>query len=380
MPWQEQALMSLRSEFIALASQPKANVSQVCRRFGISRTTAYKWLGRHQAGSPDALADRTRRPHHSPRTTGTAMTTAVLAVRQEHPAWGGRTIGAVLHQRGLAAVPSASTITAILRRAAVLDPTTAAQHRPVVRFTAPAPNLLWQMDFKGHIATVRPGALPSADGAGRPFPLQPGPGCLRRRADGHRPNAAHPALSLLWPARPHPVRQRGALGYGGQRRRAFPAQRLVVEPGGAVGHGRPYHPQTQGKDERFHRTLVAEVLAAHTFSDLAACQTACDRFRTCYNEERPHEALGLVPPSRCYHVSPRAYPGQPPPLPYAPGEAVRRVHRQGYIKYQGRTQAVGLAFAGQQVVVRPPPTDGVLASYFYHHQVGTLDCRTTAAE
>jgi hypothetical protein len=154
----------------------------------------------------------------------------------------------------------------------------------------------------------------------------------------------------------------------------------LLSLGVAVSHGRPYHPQTQGKDERFHRTLVAEVLAAHTFADLAACQTAFDRFRTCYNEERPHEALGLVPPVRCYQLSPRPYPEQLPPLPYAPGEAVRRVHRQGYIKYQGRTHPLGLAFAGQQVVVRPTATDGLLAIYFYHHQVGTLDCQTTAAE
>jgi transposase InsO family protein len=157
MPWQELSRMSLRSEFIALATQPDANVSQVCRRFGISRKTAYKWLGRSQPGAAETLADRSRRPHHSPRTTDAAMTAAVLAVRQEHPVWGGRKIGAVLRERGLTGVPSASTITAILRRAALLDPAAAAQHRPVVRFTQPAPNLLWQMDFKGHIPTVQQG-------------------------------------------------------------------------------------------------------------------------------------------------------------------------------------------------------------------------------
>jgi transposase InsO family protein len=371
--------MSLRSEFVGLATQPGANVSQLSRRFGISRKTAYKWLARARLGDATALADRSRRPHQSPRTTDATTAAAVVAVRTEHPAWGGRKIRAVLQARGHTAVPSASTVTAILRRAALLAPSDT-QPRPFVRFTAAAPNLLWQMDFKGHIATVHEGRchpLTVLDDYSR-FNL-----ALAACAD-EQTATVKTQLMRLFRCYGLPERilcDNGApWGTAGSGTVATQLSVWLLSLGVAVSHGRPYHPQTQGKEERFHRTLVAEVLDAHTFLDRAACQTAFDRFRTCYNEERPHEALGLVPPVRWYQVSPRPYPEQPPPLPYAPGEAVRRVQRQGYIKYAGRVHPLGLAFAGQQVVVRPTATDGVWAVFFYHHQIRTLDCRTAATE
>jgi Integrase core domain len=113
---------------------------------------------------------------------------------------------------------------------------------------------------------------------------------------------------------------------------------------------------------------------------LADCQQAFDRFRSCYNEERPHEALGLMPPVRHYQVSPRPYPERLPALPSAVGEQVRSVHRPGYITFQGSTYMLGLAFGGQQVVVRPTTTGGVWEVFFYQHRVSTIDCRSLAPE
>ena len=120
MPWKETSIMSSREEFVVLAQAPGANIRPLCRRFGISSRTAYKWLSRYADAGAAGLPDRSRRPHHSPRRTPPAVEAHVLGVRQAHPTWGGRKIHHYLRARGVEGVPSASTITAILRRHGLL--------------------------------------------------------------------------------------------------------------------------------------------------------------------------------------------------------------------------------------------------------------------
>ena len=103
----------------------------------------------------------------------------------------------------------------------------------------------------------------------------------------------------------------------------------LLHVGVAVSHGRPYHPQTQGKDERFHRTLAAEVLRYERFDDLRHCQRRFDDWREIYNHERPHEALELKVPASRYRVSERPFPEVLPAIEYAPGLAVRKVQAEG---------------------------------------------------
>jgi transposase InsO family protein len=150
MPWQEVSIMALRREFVMLAAGDGIAVRELSRRFGISPPTAYKWLGRYATEGVEGLANRSRRPQRSPNRTATEMEEMVLAVRDAHPAWGGRKIRRWLLDRGRDTVPSASTITAILRRHDRLDPDVRASHHPWQRFEHPEPNQLWQMDFKGH--------------------------------------------------------------------------------------------------------------------------------------------------------------------------------------------------------------------------------------
>jgi len=146
MPWQEVSIMDQRVEFVALARTAGANRSELCRRFGISAKTGYKWLDRAVEGSDDWSADRSRRPHESPGRSEAALEAAVLRVRDRHPAWGARKIRRCLEDDGVMA-PAASTVHAILvRHDRVSPPVRAAAH---CRFEHPAPNLLWQMDFNG---------------------------------------------------------------------------------------------------------------------------------------------------------------------------------------------------------------------------------------
>src|SRR5579864_819269 len=140
MPWNVSTRMSLREEFAALAAVESSNVSELCRRFGISRKTGYKWLDRYLLHGPGHLAEVSRRPSHSPGRTSAAVEALVLSIREANPCWGGRKIRARLVHLGHVHLPSASTITEILRRHGRITPEAAAKHRAFIRFEHPEPN------------------------------------------------------------------------------------------------------------------------------------------------------------------------------------------------------------------------------------------------
>ena len=152
MPWMVADTMSLRREFVMLASLEGANIAEVCRRFEISRKTGYKWIRRFSESGAEELKDRSRRPARSPAKTPPHTEKAVLALRDAHPAWGGRKLHARMVHQGQRDVPAPSTITGILRRHGRLDEAESLKHKAWTRFEHSAPNGLWQMDFKGHFA------------------------------------------------------------------------------------------------------------------------------------------------------------------------------------------------------------------------------------
>lgn len=372
MPWNEVSLMSLRLEFVTLAAADGANVRELCRRYGVSPKTAYKWIARHRAGGPAALGDRPRRPSASPGRTPGAVEAEVLRLRDEHPAWGGRKLRARLIALGRGGVPAASTITAILRRGGRLAPGPAPA--AAVRFEHDAPNRLWQMDFKGHFATAR----------GRCHPLtvldDHSRFALGLEACGdERDQTVRARLAALF--RRYGLPERVLCDNGPPWGTAGSGQRYsglgvwLLRLGVGVAHGRPSHPQTQGKDERFHRTLKAEVIQGRTFEDLAGCQRRFDPWREVYNHERPHEALGMAVPASRYRPSPRPFPEAPPEWEYGPADAVRKVACDGTISFRGRPFAPGKAFRGERVAVRPTAEDGLFGIYFGAHEVARADLR-----
>jgi transposase InsO family protein len=349
--------MSLRQEFVQLAAQDAANFALLCRRFGISRKTGYKWLGRFQEEGAGGLADQSRRPRSCPRQTPDALEQRILEVRDAHPCWGGRKIHAWLRRRGVAGLPAASTITAILRRHGRLDPRPSAAHRPVRRFAYDAPNRLWQMDFKGHfgLQVGRCHPLTVLDDHSR-FALG-----LFACAD-EQTATVQGHLTTVFRRYGLPERilcDNGPPWGAGPEAEHTPLTVWLLRLGIGVLHGRPYHPQTQGKDERFHRTLKAELLQGPPPRDLEASQERFDRWRPVYNWERPHEALALDVPGERYQVSVRPYPEQLPELVYEPPTVVRKVHRHGRIRFQGRDWQIGKAFVGHPVGVRPTRVAGV---------------------
>jgi transposase InsO family protein len=151
MPLRERTIMSQREEFVERALAGGSVIRELCREFAVSPDTGYRWLKAYHANGVAGLADRSRRPRRSPGRTSPQVEAAVVALRLKHPTWGGRKVAAWLRAAGHDSVPAASTVTGILRRHGLLDPARAGQPRAFTRFEYTAPNLLWQMDFKGHV-------------------------------------------------------------------------------------------------------------------------------------------------------------------------------------------------------------------------------------
>jgi transposase InsO family protein len=378
MPWKALSVLDHRREFVRLAQSGEVSVAELCRRFSISRETGFKLLRRSREEGEAGLLDRSRRPLSSPRQVPPEMVARILELRAEHPRWGGRKLARRLADLGLREVPAPSTVTEVLRREGLIDPAEAARHKPFIRFERDAPNELWQIDFKGHFAT----------GAGRCHPLtvlddhsRYSLGILacacetlaevQRRMTGLFRQYGLPGAILCDNGSPW-----GAAGHAGLR----PSQRTAFEVrlmrlGVATLHGRPRHPQTQGKEERFHRTLDVEVLQGRHFADLAESQRAFDRWRPIYNEQRPHEALGLAVPASRYRPSPRAFPERLPEPEYNAGDKIRRVGVHGHVQWQGHKLPLSLAFAGMDVALRPTETDGVWSLHFMRFNLGWIDIR-----
>jgi transposase InsO family protein len=309
------------------------------------------------------------------------MTQRVIALRQQHPSWGGRKIHhrlrALAGKPGanldLAQIPAISTITDILRRAHLLVPEESVKHAAFQRFERLAPNDLWQMDFKGPMASDAGTCHPLTvldDHSRFNLVLEACVDQLGRTVQTHLTEAFRryglPRQMLSDNGPPWGVATPSASG--GLTALSVWRIRLGVDP----IHGRAYHPQTQGKEERFHRTLKAAIVPGNRYADVLAYQGAFHAFRDSYNMERPHEALDMATPASRYRPSLRAFPETLPTIEYAPGDAVRRVERNGEISFQGTDRFISEALRGQDVAVRPTLADGDWDVFFCTRRVAQI--------
>lgn len=371
MPWLERSIMEQRREFVRLAMQEGANRRELCRRFSIHPTTAYKWLWRWNSGD-EALADRSRRPHESPLRCEAEQEARILGVRDAHPAWGARKIKRVLEREGIS-VPALSTVHEILRRHGRVHPGPGARHEAKLRFEKEAPNLLWQMDFKGWVA-LKNGArchpLTIVDDHSRYVP------CLKACPDQQRPTVqAHLETTFRRYGLPDAIFVDNGVPWSDSSGRHWTRLRVwLLKLGIELIYSRPYHPQSRGKNERFHRTLNEEVFACQRFGDLDAVQRSFDAWREVYNFKRPHEALQHRVPADRYRPSPRPMPTHPPKPEYGEHEIVRVVPTtKDYINFKGQLWKVPEAFRGERLAIRPRGTDGKYGVFFASHQVASID-------
>lgn len=387
LPWKnQQTKMELKQEFVQIATQPNTNMSQLCRRYDISRKTGYKWLARYQSEGLEGLRERSRRPHDSPNKTPTDIEGLVVEARRRDPGWGGRKLRRHLMNQAEAdeisispgEVPAASTITAILDRNGMLAaPSDPSRQGSWKRFERERPNDLWQLDFKGEFRLANQAycyPLTLVDDYSR-FSLAVA-GCpdqqrstveqqLRKvfRRYG-LPRAILCDNGPPWGA-----------GLGWRDWGPFYTGLAVwlMRLGITVTYCRPNHPQGKGKNERFNGTLQAELLDHQQFADHSEAHDRMGDWRRRYNTVRPHQALDMGTPASRYQPSQQALPEQLPPVEYGAGQTTRKVTAQGKISFRGQRVTVGKAFSGYRLALRASSEPHTYEVYFCNQQIRTIN-------
>ena len=374
MPWKESTAMEERKRFIQEAKTGSTTLTRLCQQFGISRQTGYKWLKREREEGEQGLQDRSRKPKSSPLQSPAEVEAEVIRIRDKHPVWGGRKIRKIMEREGKVPVPSASTITAILRRYHRIDLEESRKREAFIRFEYDEPNQLWQMDFKGHFRLLdgeycHP--LTIVDDHSR-F-LVGLKACPNERA-----LTVQKQLSQVFEqyGLPQRILTDNGSPWGDEKESPFTfLTTWLMQLGVDVIHSRAYHPQTNGKNERFNRTLLEEVIARQGFENLDEAQAFFDQWSTVYNTYRPHEALNFEVPSSRYEPSKQCFPSSLPLAEYGPLEIVRKTDRKGVFTYEGHKLRLGKAFPSKEVVIRPAKAAGVIEVYFYNNKIARFDWR-----
>jgi len=368
MPWRATNVDDQRMQFVIRAKSGRERFSALCREFGVSRPTGYLWRRRYErAGMLTQVLERSRRPHHSPTRTGPGPEQRVVALRKR-TGWGAKKLRVLLAEEEIS-LP-VRTIHRILERNGLVSEQA---HGPAPeRFERGAPNELWQMDSKGK------------------YPLQDGECHVLSILDDHSRYVvglhAMPALSrekaqacLVETFRRYGVPQamlmdRGCLwwtAWNGWGLTRLSVQ--LIEQGIGLLYGRVCHPQTQGKVERFHRTLGAELRHRGVPPRFAQWAGVLAEVEKSYNYRRPHEALGMRRPAERYQASSRPYAEQVKAWEYPAGSAVRRLDSHGMLSHEGRRWFVCEALAEQRVMVEP--FDGKLLVSYRHMYIREVDLR-----
>ena len=373
MPWRETCHMDERTQFIAQVLAGEDEMAALCREYGISRKTGYKWLGRYRCEGAAGLADRPHAPLQHGQARDVSVVQAVLDLRERWPYWGPKKLRAKfaeLHPE--LAVPAASTIGDWLRREGLVA--RARRRRRCPAYTQPfaavtAANDVWCTDFKSLPLARTGGWFRTADGRRcDPFTLSDAHSRYLLRCQAvARPDEEHvrPIFEAAFKEHGLPRAMRSdngppfaSPGVAGLSRLAIWWIKLGIRPERIIA-GKP---QQNGRHERVHRTLKAET-AAPPADSCSAQQHRFDDFRAIYNNERPHEALGQKPPASLYEPSPRPYPDRVEEPSYGADMAVRRVRSNGQINWAGGLIFVGEALIGEPVGVAETQSGDWLVRY-----------------
>lgn len=367
MPWEEKTVGQVREEFINMVQRGDYSMSEICRQFGISRKTGYKWLERYNAG--EALADKSQAPLHQANKTNRETELLILSLRGEHPAWGPRKLKRRLEDLGYSGLPAVSTVAEILRRNGQIIEEESRKHRPIKRFEKEQANELWQMDFKGQFPLMDGSLcfpLTLLDDHSR-FSL-----CLDAKS-GQKGMDVNSSLVRLFHTYglPNAILCDNGKPWGDNRQGISSMDVWFMQLDILPIHIRPHHPQTQGKEERFHLTLEKELLQRCTFGDQRQAQRHFDHWRKIYNRDRPHEALNLDVPEKHYSPSQRKIPHELPEPEYPHGAITRKTHN-GLIRFEGKAYYLSDSFDGKYLELRKRDT-GMVDVLFGHFKVASIN-------
>lgn len=370
MAWDERTVEQMREEFVRRVLAHEKPKAALCRAYGISRPTGDKWLERFQAG--ESMDDRSRAPKTSPGRTASEMEAKIVAMRKAYPALGAVKLRRMMENEGYTELPCAKTFNNIFHRHGLIEKEASRAATPYQRYEKSAPNEMWQADFKGY------------------FRLKNGMQChpLNILDDSSRFNLCISALENETFQAVKPIIERLFREFGmpfsflcDNGNPWGTAQSLgysrfevwLMELGVLTIHGRPRHPQTQGKEERFNRSFTRECLNGKEFKDIVYAQQCFDEYRQFYNEIRPHSALNLEVPASQYEVSSRKMPDKILTWEYGPEYQLCKVKETGYFNYRGQGFFLSEAFAGKTIAVRESHLPGQITLVFRQFKIGRID-------
>lgn len=382
MPFENKSVMEQRLEFCLLATKKSMSFNMLCERFKISRPTGYKWLYRYQINGVEGLSDLSRRPKTFPSKTPKDVEDFIVKQRIEDDPWGAKKIHKILKDKQAKGeypfekLPCKNTLTKIFERNGLICDAKRHKKQEWQRFEYEHPNNLWQMDFKGVFKLLdRSSCYPLTilDDHSR-FNI----GLFACKNQTHQTVKDH----LIYVFRKYGLPDMilcdngppwGSFGQIVEQPHNYTKLekwfiRLDIHP----IHGHPYHPQTQGKDERFHRTMDEELLAKKKLQNYISCQDQFDYFRDKYNCRRPHEGINFDYPVNRYSPSDRSYPEKLLPIEYKISDTIKKVGPGGKISYKSKAYKVGKAFIGEHVALRKTNDEDLYDVYFCNHKIKTI--------
>ncbi len=358
MPWGSKTVEKLREEFIA-AKKSSTNFSLLCREFGITRSTGYKWSKRYEDG--ESLSDRSRAPHVIPHKTSDEVEELIVKTRLANPGYGAKKILAVLSNQGYADLPCAKTVNNILNRYGLISPEESMKHKAFVRFEKEKCNELWQTDFKGEFKTKDGNycyPLDIIDDYSRYL--------IKVSAFTSTQNVVISTFREAFTefGMPLAVLSDNGCQFAGFKHGFTRFEKWLMDHDVLPVHGRIMHPQTQGKIERFHRSMKTELLNHVCFENVSDAQRQIREWGKRYNEVRPHEALGMRCPSDVYVPSDRIYRDTVESFDYDPTYHLIKVNSWGYVRFAHFQIYLSETFIDQYIQFRVSPDgNSFLACY-----------------
>lgn len=344
MPFEERTKMDMRKQMILSLRGGEMNVSQASRHYGVTRKTVRKWISRANEQGIEELSELSRAPHAIPFKTAMEKESALLHLKDLYPYWGAKILSEILRRDYGVEIPIRTSDRILARNGRVMP---RQPKQELQRFEREAPNLLYQMDFKGLPKSLGFSVLSIIDDASRM--------CVHFSPLKDKTGAS--VFEALWSifgeiGMPEMFLMDNGDCWGTSLRRsptAFEARlwRLGIR----TTHSRPAHPQTQGKVERFHRTAKLEMGKDLVNYNQAIVREACQVFRERYNWMRPHDALGGKVPGSVFTFSERKRPDKEPEALLLPNMAIRRVQPTGHISYKGKYYRIGKGLAGQYIQI-----------------------------
>lgn len=347
-------------------------MTELCEAYGVSRKTGYKWLARYAAAGPAGLLERSHAPLRPHGATPEALVEKIVALRQARPFWGPRKIVARLrYMHPDLAWPSHATAGTILKRAGLVTSRRRRRRVPVRMdaLTLPErPNQVWSVDHKGWTRL--------GDGSRcEPFTVTDGYSrfvVALSAGGGTRAGEVRGVLERAFRdyGLPEVIRSDNGVPFASAGTTGLSALSVWwLQLGIRHERIRPGKPQENGRHERFHRTLLEAMRPPA--ANRRAQEVRFAAFRRQYNEERPHEALGQLPPISFYAASPRRLPEDLPEPDYPPRMQRRRVRTSGEVKWRGARIAVSTALVGHTVALEE--TESGWRMWFHHSPIGLID-------